>query len=45
MLAQRLKECRKSKGVSQKDIADFLGIITTSYQNMSTVPVSRISKR
>ncbi|MCL2461371.1 MAG: helix-turn-helix domain-containing protein [Defluviitaleaceae bacterium] len=31
-LSERLKECRKSKGVTQKNVAEFLGINATSYQ-------------
>ncbi|MCL2461370.1 MAG: helix-turn-helix domain-containing protein [Defluviitaleaceae bacterium] len=32
MLSERLKECRKNKGVTQKTVAEFLGINATSYQ-------------
>ncbi|MCL2461372.1 MAG: helix-turn-helix domain-containing protein [Defluviitaleaceae bacterium] len=31
-LSERLKECRKAKGVTQKAVAEFLGIAATSYQ-------------
>lgn len=33
MLSQRLKECRKLKSVTQKDIANFLGISERAYQH------------
>ena len=32
MLPERLKECRKNKGITQKEVAEFLGIASTSYQ-------------
>ena len=48
MFADKLKECRKNKGVTQKDTADFLGIKERSYQNYeygnSEAPYSTLSK-
>ena len=33
ILADRLKECRKNKNKTQKDVADYLGITECGYQN------------
>lgn len=33
MFAEILKKCRKNKGVTQKDVANYLGIKERSYQN------------
>ena len=33
MFPDRLKECRKTKGVTQKEVADFLGMTDRAYQN------------
>ena len=32
MLGERLKECRKLKGVTQKQVAEFLDTTVTTYQ-------------
>jgi len=33
MLAERLKACRKRKNVTQKEVAQFLGISERAYQH------------
>ena len=33
MFTNRLKECRKQKGSTQKEVAEYLGILERSYQN------------
>ena len=32
MLAERLKECRKHKGVTQKEVAEYLNMAVNAYQ-------------
>lgn len=32
MLAERLKECRKRKAVTQKEVAEYLGMTVNAYQ-------------
>lgn len=33
MFAEKLKKCRKDKGATQKEVANYLGIKERSYQN------------
>lgn len=33
MLIERLKSCRKSKGVTQKQVAEYLNMTERGYQN------------
>jgi len=46
--ADRLKELRKAKGVTQRQVADFLGIKERSYQNYeyenSEAPYATLAK-